>query len=140
MDSWEKATEVNIFAYKGRVEDDRFTIHDIFDKQHVIYKTERPIKMGSLNACETDKMGSCWSKTDILICWNSFKHHFKTAGRRELLKRLESTTTHELGHFIGLGHDIDSPDSIMYPAHGVNRKIQPSHVKQFLINLSKKAQ
>ena len=52
----------------------------------------------------------CWT-------WRASATHFKEGA--------ENTYRHEFGHILGLDHDPDHPDSLMYPYYGDDRILTP---------------
>jgi len=131
---WEEATGRNIFTYRGRYKDNYFTFSDMDDNRHVIYKIREPSVVTdhfveATRARKNDselELHGYGLHSDVLIYWYNFAgnengdyfdlidtgHDEYEVAMLFLSYKLEDLVMHELGHFLGLGHN-NNRESIM---------------------------
>lgn len=129
MDSWERATDLDIFTYRGRVAWGEFNWEDFGDDIHGIYKI-RPdsYEVRYIHAATGGNFGGYGTYGDVLlnidaeVAWSDAAPNgphtcYEVERTREEchLFNLQDLATHELGHFIGLSH-LPGRHAIMNPA------------------------
>lgn len=131
-----------VFYYRGLHDDENFGLDDLDDGIHNIYqlREETPVTRypeDMINDAyyypeESYHIHGYGLHTDVMLYWYRFipDNDFECATndyycdqemepesieelRNRMLYRLEELTMHELGHFLGMGHNNIDPESIM---------------------------
>jgi hypothetical protein len=124
MTRLEEATGLNFFDFMGTYEneDGGFTLDDIDDNRHVVYKLTTPNETTEAVAeaykAETGNgLGGYGLRSDILIYYYNSSGKDTPENRDNYLVYLANIVVHETGHFLGLGHNrtVACDESLMAP-------------------------